>query len=334
MHRSGSSLLAGMLAKNGFDVGPAEELLAPKPDNPKGFWERKDVIELNERIIGGEHNSHLVPRLERESELSKELQKCIEDLAGELSNNSVTLLKDPRFCITLKYWMPYLDNPKIVFLHRDPMEVAKSLNKRQSYPIIGGLALWEFYNAAAVAQCANINTHYICFNELIAEPKKVLENICHWYYPMNSELQDIVVDHFDQKLVHHSSDLNSRSWLSDSQKSLVDFLNNPNSTPSLVNEVAISSDSALRVLGLLEEMSQIGYHAGSGRLIDEAAANELDDLRFTKKNLTEEITFFRRNVANIINSKLGQLMLRLYSIRSSFNKSDQKSSLQKLKERL
>lgn len=41
-HRAGTSMVARLLARSGVYLGPEEDLLAPAPDNPEGFWENRD----------------------------------------------------------------------------------------------------------------------------------------------------------------------------------------------------------------------------------------------------------------------------------------------------
>ena len=51
MHRSGTSMFAEIISRLGFYTGETEELLEPQEDNPKGFWERRDVVQLNDLIL-------------------------------------------------------------------------------------------------------------------------------------------------------------------------------------------------------------------------------------------------------------------------------------------
>ena len=51
MHRSGTSMVAGALATAGLYAGEPDELLADQSDNPHGFWERRDVVSLNDAIL-------------------------------------------------------------------------------------------------------------------------------------------------------------------------------------------------------------------------------------------------------------------------------------------
>ena len=51
MHRSGTSAVAGFLAKAGFFAGEEDDLLPAAEDNPKGFFERADVNALNDDLL-------------------------------------------------------------------------------------------------------------------------------------------------------------------------------------------------------------------------------------------------------------------------------------------
>ena len=53
MHRSGTSMVAGALVAAGIRAGEGAELLEDQEDNPHGFWERRDVVELNDRSLAG-----------------------------------------------------------------------------------------------------------------------------------------------------------------------------------------------------------------------------------------------------------------------------------------
>ena len=51
VHRSGTSLTASLLAKAGCWYAEDEYQMPPQPDNLKGFWERTDVVNLNDLIL-------------------------------------------------------------------------------------------------------------------------------------------------------------------------------------------------------------------------------------------------------------------------------------------
>ena len=49
MHRGGTSLAARAVHALGFHFG--DNLWGPREDNPTGFWEDRDVVELNEALL-------------------------------------------------------------------------------------------------------------------------------------------------------------------------------------------------------------------------------------------------------------------------------------------
>src|SRR5262245_38950628 len=51
MHRSGTSMVTRLLNLCGLDLGPAEQLMEPAPDNPEGFWESMPFVHINEELL-------------------------------------------------------------------------------------------------------------------------------------------------------------------------------------------------------------------------------------------------------------------------------------------
>ena len=59
MHRSGTSLLAKALEIFGYNF--PENLMQPNKDNPSGFWEDIDIVELNESLLSSNQVSWDIP---------------------------------------------------------------------------------------------------------------------------------------------------------------------------------------------------------------------------------------------------------------------------------
>src|SRR3954469_636656 len=64
MHRSGTSLCSHVLSALGVDMtdkvaGPGHA--HPAPDNPKGHWERWEIVDLHDRILGLFNRGYYVP---------------------------------------------------------------------------------------------------------------------------------------------------------------------------------------------------------------------------------------------------------------------------------
>jgi hypothetical protein len=138
MHRSGTSIVAGLMNKMGLEVGPSWLLIQPNFDNEKGFFERVDVVLQNDAIMH-EQNVHYSLNTHKYDAL-RGLRVVLQNMEnGKLFsegrralaflNNAANypwMLKDPRLCITLRTWLPILKSiPAVVLTYRHPLDVAK-----------------------------------------------------------------------------------------------------------------------------------------------------------------------------------------------------------------
>ena len=154
MHRSGTSALAGLLHNLGFYAG--SQLLPPRPDNLKGFFENEKVIALNDRILWYLNSNWDTPNLSpnilidslNQPSIESEIQLCLEEYLS--SGNASLMIKDPRISLLFPIWNKVLLDqnirPKIIICVRHPLDVAKSLHKRNAFSEAKSLLLWEYYN--------------------------------------------------------------------------------------------------------------------------------------------------------------------------------------------
>ncbi|MFT4768122.1 MAG: GT2 family glycosyltransferase [Glaciecola sp.] len=152
MHRSGTSLVAHACAAAGISAGPEGELLSAQSDNPEGFYESRRLVELNDALIGNAQGAWYSPPLvvPADAEMSKEQSRLLAHLSAD-SPAGQYLLKDPRLCLTWQLWEPLAHTSTVLFVYRSPLAVARSLARRNSFPIQFGLDLWEIYNRRALA---------------------------------------------------------------------------------------------------------------------------------------------------------------------------------------
>ncbi|WP_372922342.1 glycosyltransferase, partial [Roseovarius sp.] len=61
---------------------------------------------------------------------------------------------------------------------RHPMEVARSLRRRNGFPIQAGLALWEAYTVAALDNACRVDYTIVSYDELVEKPEKTLKRLC------------------------------------------------------------------------------------------------------------------------------------------------------------
>eukprot|EP00584_Thalassiosira_punctigera_P003542 CAMPEP_0172532266 /NCGR_PEP_ID=MMETSP1067-20121228/5385_1 /TAXON_ID=265564 ORGANISM="Thalassiosira punctigera, Strain Tpunct2005C2" /NCGR_SAMPLE_ID=MMETSP1067 /ASSEMBLY_ACC=CAM_ASM_000444 /LENGTH=632 /DNA_ID=CAMNT_0013316767 /DNA_START=104 /DNA_END=1999 /DNA_ORIENTATION=+ len=225
MHRSGTSMLSGLLVK-GFGYETGGPLIGANFDNEKGFYERIDVVLQNDEFMGAQHAgwSWNVIDYDSEKALQHKQQGKITFKEGKtalkfLNNHMKTLpylQKDPRMCICLPTWLKLLDDkPAILFTYRHPLEVALSLSHREeNFTIEHGLRLWIVYNMRALQNseglCRVFSTNEAVFKDPMNEVQRIkneLTDKCRVIPPPGHELPRKVVDEFlDPKLQHNSKE--------------------------------------------------------------------------------------------------------------------------------
>jgi hypothetical protein len=156
MHRSGTSLLTRILNLLGMDLGPAEILTTePVADNPKGYWEHSELTLVSDAILkryGGSWNQP--PRLPQNWEtdaalddLRRRAQQIVRD---QFVGVPLWGWKDPRTCLTLPFWQRLLPHLRYIVCLRNPVAVARSLERRDRFSANESFRLWSTYVSAAL----------------------------------------------------------------------------------------------------------------------------------------------------------------------------------------
>lgn len=221
MHRSGTSMLSGLLHTScGYTVGGP--LIGSAFDNEKGFFELIDVVLQNDEFMKAQKVwwSANVINYDWEQALDDKKQMKITFEHGEpglafLNNpsNAPWLQKDPRMCITLKTWLPLMNNePAIVFTYRHPLEVAMSLKKReQNFELERGLRLWIVYNMRAIQNskglCMVTSSNDAIMNDPLNEVQRIADELtskCNVPQPPNRMKQEDVDKFVDPTLQHNA----------------------------------------------------------------------------------------------------------------------------------
>ncbi len=175
MHRSGTSAVTGLLSQCEIHAGAPSEHFPFDAWNPKGYWERKEVVAINELALSSVGKSWLdVEGFEPDlvpPETRAELDQRISQLVGSLDEHRPWVIKDPRFCFTLSLWLEHLVDPICVMAYRHPGEVALSLKRRHEWiPLEFGLALWERYVMESIALSRGLPRVSVCYNRLLDDP--------------------------------------------------------------------------------------------------------------------------------------------------------------------
>jgi hypothetical protein len=174
MHRSGTSLIANLLTKASVFMGDSDNFLPPNFDNRFGFYENKNFLKINEGILSKfdvKWNTTKELRFDQQVDLSKEkdiAKKFIENISAE---HNILAFKDPRATITLPFWKDILGkNLKIIFVKRNPLEIAESLEKRNSFSKKKSLDLWESYILNGLQNIKEEDVLFVEYADILENP--------------------------------------------------------------------------------------------------------------------------------------------------------------------
>ena len=204
MHRSGTSALSRVLNLCGAYL--PDKLRPPKlGNNPRGFWEPEDVIDLNERMLnqlGGAWNRVGFALPDTGDMVDAFVDDAGAMLASEYGDQETILIKDPRICVLAPLWHRALVaagyRPVYVVPVRNPIEVAQSLHARGDMSVSEGLSLWLAYMqrvAEFTASCPDVS--YVRFTDVLDNWRKVVACIADSHaLPLNIRNRPDEVDRF------------------------------------------------------------------------------------------------------------------------------------------
>lgn len=181
MHRSGTSMVARLLNLMGAYFGPEGISTGSGQENPKGFWERKDVRALNNQILYAANSDwDRVSDFSLEKIASQDLDTInqqLQRLILELDAHRPWFLKEPRFCLTFPLWKKYLEYPICIHTHRSPIQIAQSLKSRNGFPLHFGIALWEKYALESLKVAHDCPQLLLSHAKLIQQPISVVTTL-------------------------------------------------------------------------------------------------------------------------------------------------------------
>ena len=176
MHRSGTSVLSGILARLGCDI-PATPM-ASDERNTRGFYESRPISALNNVILAsagtGWDSWNAVnadwydsPRRAAFAESASEL------VVQEFGASPLIVLKDPRISVLAPFWIDVLRGggfaPRIAFAYRSPADVAASLAERNGFdPAIGQL-IWLRYVLEGERASRDLPRVFVSYDRLLSD---------------------------------------------------------------------------------------------------------------------------------------------------------------------
>lgn len=209
MHRSGTSALARGLQMSGVYLG--NNFLSPQPDNPTGYWEDKNICELNERLLTAfglkwEDVTLIDDSRWREPEVEALLADAVKYLRSTFANHPLWGFKDPRTIRLLPFWHLVLHRLEVeecyLVVIRNPLSVAVSLLQRQGMnPGIAHL-LWLSYMVPNLSRIANRPFIVADYDLVMEDPRRQLERIVRGLKIPLSDTEEAGIEQFANRFLN------------------------------------------------------------------------------------------------------------------------------------
>ena len=202
MHRSGTSMLAHLIREMGVYFGEWDDLYEPSDYNPDGHFELRQIVDTHDEILSYYHRSWFDvdsfqmnmddPFIEKEKEI---LKNCI---LANMNEQEYLGIKDPRMCLMLPLWNEIfleLDcQVKYIIICRNPVEVAKSLKRRDGLPYQYGEKLWHYYNNELFSNMDEKEIFLVTYDNLLRDEiweKKIYQFVFEEPCPVEGSFQVI-----------------------------------------------------------------------------------------------------------------------------------------------
>ncbi|GGZ99259.1 hypothetical protein GCM10008090_04800 [Arenicella chitinivorans] len=147
--------------------------MAAADDNKRGFWERTDVVDLNDQMLAELDMNWFTLRPEIQAaeidRLCALFAPQIEVISARLSRHQSWFLKDPRMSITWPVWTRFLNVTDHLVVHRHPVSVARSLQKRNGIALSHGLVFWYHQTRMIAAALTGLEVKQLIFNDIEAD---------------------------------------------------------------------------------------------------------------------------------------------------------------------
>ena len=213
MHRSGTSVVARCMKVLGAETG--DSLIPAQKDNPKGFYEDKDILELDEEMLGflgSSWEATNIVSLQQIEELfeSDFFIRACNLLEKKLQHYPIFVIKEPRMVVLLPFWRKVFVecslNVKYVIAIRNPLSVASSLEKRNGMDPAFGVTLWFGYVLRSLQETVEDERVLVDYDRILLYPKKEVQRLSEMLgLPFSSHELDIFVKDFLDKNLQHSA---------------------------------------------------------------------------------------------------------------------------------
>ena len=213
-HRSGTSAVVRLLNLLGCDL-PAS-LMSPASDNPEGFWESRSIMDLNDEILESAGSAwddwrafdagwYTAPIADEYRERAQAI------LREEFGGSRLFVMKDPRICRLLKFWVEAIAvfgaELRVLSPIRNPLDVAASLEERNGIDRSVGHLIWLRHVLDAEKESRDCRRAYLRYETFLAETHTVVDKLgdalaVSWPRRLSVDAE-MAIDEFISPHLHH-----------------------------------------------------------------------------------------------------------------------------------
>jgi hypothetical protein len=172
MHRSGTSVVSRMLNLLGVYLGTPQSVSDIDANNPKGYWEHRPVVVLNDAILarfGGRWDEPpaFPPSWPHDPRLQDLREKARQLLTEHFEAEPVWGWKDPRTCLTIPFWQDLIGSMRYVMCVRNPGAVVASLTRRDGMSSEKAERLWLAHIQSSLAHTSGQSRMFVFYEDII-----------------------------------------------------------------------------------------------------------------------------------------------------------------------
>jgi hypothetical protein len=295
--------------------------MAAGPDNPAGYGESAALCEFHERLLhaaGTRWDAFTTVASDRLlSAMSDGLaEECRRILRTEFGDSPRFVLKDPRMCRLVPFWLRILEEegiaPAAVLVLRSPGEVARSLAARNDFEPEISLLIWLRHVLDAESDTRAIRRTFVRYHDVLESWPSVAGQVAQDLqssWPATGTVDAADIDRFvNRSLCHHGGNAYAEdvpAMLGDWTRRAWDALGclherDPKRVSkafSALDATRAELDRNTSVLGDVRDLLQGSLQAEFDRLRDHATALEAvrKDLQDRIEALERETHLFREN---------------------------------------
>jgi hypothetical protein len=231
MHRSGTSAVTRVVNLLGADIGM--NILLPGQGNSQGFWEHGHAMLANHHLLEAFGRTWFdirrLPQNWPQHVVSRQALTLLTTIIrDEFAGKSVVALKDPRMCLTAPLWIEAFQasgfDVHCLFMVRDPIEVAASLQQREQWPREPIFLLWSHYMTEALLAAHGQSCSLITYDQLLDDWRSTMRRVGNEFslaWPRSEIEAAPDIDAFLQKQHRHHQAGSQSNDASSSTPSLV-----------------------------------------------------------------------------------------------------------------